>query len=148
MKVILLQDVKKMGKKGDVIEASDGYARNYLFPRKLAEEATANALHIVNAKKENERKKKLAELEEAQKLAAELKGKEVTIDAKAGDNGRLFGAITNKDVAEVVNSQFNLKIDKKKIVVNTIKVAGEYEVEVKLYPEVSTKIKVIIVPKQ
>ena len=148
MKVILLQDVKKMGKKGDVIEASDGYARNYLFPRKLAEEATANALHVVNAKKENERKKKLAELEAAQKLAAELKGKEVTINAKAGDNGRLFGAITNKDVAEVINSQFNLSIDKKKIVVNTIKVAGTYEVEVKLYPEVSTKIKVIIVPKQ
>ena len=148
MKVILLQDVKKMGKKGDVIEASHGYARNYLFPRKLAEEATANALHVVNAKKENERKKKLAELEAAQKLAAELKGKEVTINAKAGDNGRLFGAITNKDIAEVVNSQFNLKIDKKKIVVNTIKVAGEYEVEVKLYPEVSTKMKVIIVPKQ
>ena len=93
MKVILLQDVKKMGKKGDVIEASDGYARNYLFPRKLAEEATANALHVVN-------------------------------------------------------SQFNLSIDKKKIVVNTIKVAGTYEVEVKLYPEVSTKMKVNIVPKQ
>ena len=148
MKVILLQDVKKLGKKGDVIEASDGYARNYLFPRKLAEEATANALHVVNAKKENERKKKLAELEAAQKLAAELKGKEVTINAKAGDNGRLFGAITNKDVAEVINSQFNLSIDKKKIVVNTIKVAGTYEVEVKLYPEVSTKMKVIIVPKQ
>ena len=148
MKVILLQDVKKMGKKADVIEASDGYARNYLFPRKLAEEATANALHVVNAKKENERKKKLAELEAAQKLAAELKGKEVTINAKAGDNGRLFGAITNKDVAEVINSQFNLSIDKKKIVVNTIKVAGTYEVEVKLYPEVSTKMKVNIVPKQ
>ena len=148
MKVILLQDVKKMGKKGDVIEASDGYARNYLFPRKLAEEATANALHVVNAKKENERRKKLAELEAAQKLAAELKGKEVTIDAKAGDNGRLFGAITNKDVAEAINSEFNLSIDKKKVVVNTIKVAGEYEVEVKLYPEVSTKMKVIIVPKQ
>ena len=148
MKVILLQDVKKMGKKGDVIEASDGYARNYLFPRKLAEEATANALHIVNAKKENERKKKLAELEEAQKLAAELKGKEVTINAKAGDNGSLFGAITNKDIAEVINSSFNLSIDKKKVVVNTIKVAGTYDVEVKLYPEVSTKMKVIIVPKQ
>ena len=77
-----------------------------------------------------------------------LKGKEVTIDAKAGDNGRLFGAITNKDIAEVINNKFNLSIDKKKIVVNTIKVAGEYEVEVKLYPEVSTKMKVIIVPKQ
>lgn len=148
MKVILLQDVKKMGKKGDVIEASDGYARNYLFPRKLAEEATANALHVVNAKKENERKKKLAELEAAQKLAAELKGKEVTINAKAGDNGRLFGAITNKDVAEAINSEFNLSIDKKKVVVNTIKVARTYEVEVKLYPEVSTKMKVNIVPKQ
>ena len=148
MKVILLQDVKKMGKKGDVIEASDGYARNYLFPRKLAEEATANALHVVNAKKENERKKKLAELEAAQKLAAGLKGKEVTINAKAGDNGRLFGAITNKDVAEATNSEFNLSIDKKKVVVNTIKVAGTYEVEVKLYPEVSTKMKVNIVPKQ
>lgn len=148
MKVILLQDVKKMGKKGDVIGASDGYARNYLFPRKLAEEATANALHVVNAKKENERKKKLAELEAAQKLAAELKGKEVTINAKAGDNGRLFGAITNKDVAEAINSEFNLSIDKKKVVVNTIKVAGTYEVEVKLYPEVSTKMKVNIVPKQ
>ena len=148
MKVILLQDVKKMAKKGDVIEASDGYARNYLFPRKLAEEATANALHVVNAKKENERKKKLAELEAAQKLAAELKGKEVTINAKAGDKGRLFGAITNKDVAEAINSEFNLSIDKKKVVVNTIKVAGTYEVEVKLYPEVSTKMKVNIVPKQ
>ena len=148
MKVILLQDVKKMGKKGDVIEASDGYARNYLFPRKLAEEATANALHVVNAKKENERKKKLAELEAAQKLAAELKGKEVSIEAKAGESGRLFGAITNKDIAEVINNKFNLSIDKKKVVVNTIKVAGQYEVEVKLYPEVSTKMKVIIVPKQ
>ena len=148
MKVILLQDVRKMGKKGDVIEESDGYARNYLFPRKLAEEATANALHVVNAKKENERKKKLAELEAAQKLAGELKGKEVTINAKAGESGRLFGAITNKDIAEVINKTFNLSIDKKKIVMDTIKVAGGYEIEVKLYPEVSTKMKVIIVPVQ
>ena len=139
MKVILLQDVKKLGKKGDVIEASDGYARNYLFPKKLAMEATANELHVLNVKKENERKKKLAELEEAQKLAADLKGKEVNIEAKAGDGGRLFGAITSK---------FNLSIDKKKVVVGTIKVAGGYDVEVKLYPEVSTKMKVVIVPKQ
>ena len=148
MKVILLQDVKKLGKKGDVIEASDGYARNYLFPRKLAEEATANALHVVNAKKDNERRKKLAELEAAQKLAAELKGKEVTVNAKAGENGRLFGAITNKDIAEVINNTFKLSVDKKKVVVETIKVAGTYDVEIKLYPEVSTKIKVIIVPQQ
>ena len=148
MKVILLQDVKKLVKKGDVIEASDGYARNYLFPRKLAEEATANALHVVNAKKENERRKKLAELEAAQKLAAELKGKEVTVNAKAGENGRLFGAITNKDIAEVINTTFKLSIDKKKVVMETIKIAGTYDVEIKLYPEVSTKLKVIIVPQQ
>ena len=148
MKVILLKDVKNMGKKGDVIEASDGYARNFLFPRKLAEVATANSLHVLNTKKENERKQKLAELEAAQKLAAELKGKEVTINAKAGENGRLFGAITNKDIAEVINNKFNLSIDKKKIVMDTIKVAGGYDVEIKLYPEVSTKMKVIIVPQQ
>ncbi len=148
MKVILLQDVKKLGKKGDVIEASDGYARNFLFPRKLAQEATQNSLHVLNAKKENERKKKLAELEAAQKLAGELKGKEININAKAGDHGRLFGAITNKDIAEVINKTFNLSIDKKKIVMDTIKVAGQYDIEVKLYPEVSTKMKVTIVPQQ
>lgn len=144
MKVILLQDVKKLGKKGDVIEASDGYARNFLFPRKLAEEATAANMHVLNAKKENERNKKLAELEAAQKLAAELKGKEVKIEAK-GNNGRLFGAITSKDVAELINKEYKLSIDKKKIVMDTIKVAGSYDIEIKLYPEVSTKMKVIIV---
>lgn len=145
MKVILLQDVKNMGKKGDVIEASDGYARNFLFPKKLAEQANNNNLHVLNAKKENERKKKLAELEEAQKLASELKGKEITIKAKIGDSGRLFGAITNKDVAALINTQFKLAIDKKKVVMDTIKVAGTYDIEIKLYPEVTTKMKVIIV---
>lgn len=144
MKVILLQDVKNMGKKGDVIEASDGYARNFLFPKKLAMQATDNNLHVLNAKKENERKKKLAQLEEAQKLASELKGKEITIKAKVGDSGKLFGAITNKDVATLINAQFKLEIDKKKIVMNTIKIAGTYDIEIKLYPEVTTKMKVII----
>lgn len=144
MKVILLQDVKNMGKKGDVIEASDGYARNFLFPKKLAEQANSNNLHVLNAKKENERKKKLAEIEAAQKLAAELKGKEITIKAKVGDSGRLFGAITNKDVASLINTKFKLEIDKKKVVMDTIKVAGTYEIEIKLYPEVTTKMKVIV----
>lgn len=147
MKVILLQDVKRVGKKGDVIEASDGYARNFLFPRKLAQEASDANLHILNNKKENERKQKLAELEAAQKLAGELKGKEVKITAKTGENGKLFGAITSKDVAELIKKQYNVSIDKKKIVMDTIKVAGGYEFEVKLYPEVSTKMKVIIVPQ-
>jgi large subunit ribosomal protein L9 len=144
MKVILLQDVKKLGKKGDVVDISDGYARNFLFPRKLAEEANNNNIHILNTKKENERKKQLAEIEAAQKLASELKGKEIKIEAKSGESGRLFGAITSKDVAELINKKFNLSIDKKKIVMDTIKIAGSYDVELKLYPEVSTKIKVIV----
>ena len=148
MKVILLQDVKKVGKKGDVIEASDGYARNFLFPRKLAQEASESNMHILNNKKENERKQKLAELEAAQKLAGELKGKEVIIKAKTGENGKLFGAITSKDVAELIKQQYKIEIDKKKIVMDTIKLAGGYEIDVKLYPEVSTKMKVIIVPQE
>lgn len=147
MKVILLQDVKKIGKKGDVIEASDGYARNFLFPRKLAQEATDANMHILNNKKENERKQKLAELEAAQKLAGELKGKEIKITAKTGENGKLFGAITSKDVAQLIKEQYKVDIDKKKLVMDTIKVAGTYEFDVKLYPEVSTKMKVIIVPQ-
>ena len=147
MKVILLKDVKKLGKKGDVINASDGYARNFLFPKGLAKEATENNLHILNNQKENERKQKLAELEAAQKLASELKGKEIKIVGKAGDNGKLFGAITSKDVAKKIKEIYKIDIDKKKIVMETIKVAGGYEIEVKLYPEVSTKMKVIIVPQ-
>ncbi|MDO5039279.1 50S ribosomal protein L9 [Clostridium sp.] len=147
MKVILLKDVKSLGKKGDVVNTSDGYARNFLFPKKLAEEATNNNLHILNNKKENERKQKLAELEAAQKLAGELKGKEIKITAKTGDNGKLFGAITSKDVATKIKENYKVEIDKKKIVMETIKVAGGYDIEVKLYPEVSTKMKVIIVPQ-
>ena len=148
MKVILLQDVKKVGKKGDVIEASDGYARNFLFPRKLAQEGNDSNMHILNNKIENERKQKLAELEAAQKLAGELKGKEITIKANAGENGKLFGAITSKDVAELIKEQYKIEIDKKKIVMDTIKLAGGYEIDVKLYPEVSTKMKVLIVPQE
>ena len=147
MKVILLKDVKSLGKKGDVVNTSDGYARNFLFPKKLAEEATNNNLHILNNKKENERKQKLAELEAAQKLAGELKGKEIKITAKTGDNGKLFGAITSKDVATKIKENYKVEIDKKKIVMETIKVAGGYDIEAKLYPEVSTKMKVIIVPQ-
>lgn len=148
MKVILLADIKGVGKKGEVINASDGYARNFLFPRKLAEEATEVNINNLNQKKETERRKKLAEIEAAQKQADELKGKEVKIVAKSGENGRLFGSITSKDVADALNNQYKLNIDKKKIVVDTIRTLGVYEVEVKLYPEVSTKIKVVIVEQK
>ncbi len=147
MKIILLQDIKNVGKKGDVIQASDGYARNFLFPRKLAQEASDSNMHILNNKKENERKEKLEKLEAAQRLAAELKGKEIIIKAKAGESGKLFGAITSKDVAELIKEKYKIEIDKKKIVMDTIKLAGGYEIDVKLYPEVSTKMKVIIVPQ-
>ncbi|MBP9921102.1 50S ribosomal protein L9 [Proteiniclasticum ruminis] len=144
MKIILLKDVKNMGKKGDVLEASDGYARNYLFPRKLAQEATQENLHIVNLKKENERRIKLEETEAAQKLADLLRNKDLIIKTKVGENGRLFGAITNKDVAELINKTFNTDFDKKKVLVGTIKLVGSYDVEVKIYPEISTKLKVTV----
>lgn len=144
MKLILLKDVKGQGKKGDVINASDGYARNFLIPKGLAEEATNNNMHILNKQKENERKKKLEETEAAQKLAEELRNKEIKIVAKAGDNGRLFGAITTKDIASELKKQYKVEVDKKKIVGDTIKLLGTYDMEIKLYPEISTKIKVIV----
>lgn len=144
MKVILLADVKGLGKKGDIVNASDGHARNFLFPRKLAQEATDANMNVLNQKKEADRRKKLAELEAAQKLADELKGKEVKIIGKSGDNGRLFGSITSKDIADELNKQYKVSIDKKKIVTDTIRQLGTYEVEVKIYPEVSTKIRVVI----
>ena len=103
---------------------------------------------LLNNKKENDRKQKLAEIEAAQKLAGELKGKEITIKAKTGENGKLFGAITSKDVAELIKTQYKIEIDKKKIVMDTIKLAGGYDIEIKLYPEVSTKMKVVIVPQE
>ncbi|MGM9974511.1 MAG: 50S ribosomal protein L9 [Clostridiaceae bacterium] len=148
MKVILLSDVKNLGKKGEVVNTSDGYARNFLFPRKLAQEATAENLHILNAKKETERRKKLAEIEEAQRIAEKLKNKEIKITTKTGDNGRLFGAITSKDVAELINKEYGTAIDKKKIVMDTLKLVGSYDIEVKIYPEVSTKMKVVIASEQ
>ncbi|GAA0745596.1 50S ribosomal protein L9 [Clostridium oceanicum] len=144
MKVILLKDVKSLGKKGELVNTSDGYARNYLFPRKLAEEATNNNLHILNNKKEAERRKKLKELEEAQKVANSLKGKEVNFKVKTGENGRLFGSITSKDIAQKIKDQYKVKIDKKKIVSEAIRQLGSYDVELKIYPEVSTKVKVVV----
>jgi len=144
MKVILLGDVKKLGKKGDVVNTSDGYARNFLFPRKLAEEANNSNLHVLNNKKEAERKQRLAEIEEAQKIASNLKGKEVILKVKCGENGRLFGSITGKDVSDELKKQYKVNIDKKKIDAGNIRQLGEYDVEVKVYPEISTKIKVIV----
>lgn len=145
MKVILLKDIKGVGKKSEVINASDGYARNFLFPKKFAEEANDSNLHILNRKTEATRRKKLDETEAAQGLADSLKGKQVKIAAKAGEAGRLFGAITSKDISAEIKKQFQIDIDKKKIITEAIRQLGNHEVELKIYPEVSTKINVFVV---
>ena len=142
MKVILLQDVKSVGKKGDIVNTSDGYARNFLFPKKLALEATEGNLNTANAKKESERKQKLKETEAAQELVNDLKQKQLQLRVKTGEGGRLFGAITSKDVAAELKKQFNLDIDRKKIIMDNIKGTGLYEAEIKVYPEISAKLKI------
>lgn len=144
MKVILLQDVKNVGKKGEIVNASDGYARNFLFPKKLAQEATVGNLNTAQAKQDAERKQKQRDLEKAQALAAEFKDKQVLIRVKTGEGGRLFGAITTKDLAQEIKTQLGYDIDKKKILLDTIKGTGLYEAEIKLYPEVSGKLKVLV----
>ena len=148
MKVILLQDVKSIGKKGEVVNVSDGYARNFLFPKKLAQQANDVNMHILNKKNEADRKKKLEEIEAAQVIANEIKDKEVVINAKSGENGRLFGAITSKDISQEIEKQLGVAIDKKKIVINTIKTTGIYTAEIKVYPEISTKIKILVKEQQ
>ncbi len=142
MKVILLQDVKSVGKKGDIVNTSDGYARNFLFPKKLALEATEGNLNTANAKKESVRKQKLKETEAAQELVNDLKQKQLQLKVKTGEGGRLFGAITSKDVAAELKKQFNLDIDRKKIIMDNIKGTGLYEAEIKVYPEISAKLKI------
>ncbi|PKK39847.1 LSU ribosomal protein L9p [Clostridiaceae bacterium JG1575] len=144
MKVILLQDVKNVGKKGQVVNTSDGYARNFLFPKKLAQEATAGNLNTALAKQESVRKQKQRELEEAQALAARLRGMELKFKVKTGESGRLFGAITSKDIAAQMKQQLGLEIDKKKINQETIKAIGVYDAEIKLYPEVSGILKIFV----
>lgn len=141
MKVILLKDVKGQGKKGEIVNVSDGYARNYLFPRNLAQEATAQNLNSAQVKQEAAAHKKEMEKKNAQEMAKQLENKGVVIKAKCGSTGRLFGAITNAEIAEALNQQTGLELDKKKVVLaNPIKELGEYTVTVKLYAGVQAKI--------
>lgn len=143
MKVILLQDIKALGKKGELVTASDGYARNFLFPKKLAKEANAQAMNeYKNA--ENSKNFKIA----TQKAQAEhdkkmLEGKKFKMTAKAGQGGRLFGSVTAKQVAEEIKKQYNISIDKRKVVLECdIKEFGTYSAEVKLYTGIVAKIDV------
>jgi len=141
MKVILTQDVKNLGKKDDMVEVNDGYARNFLLPRGLAVEANARNMNIMKSRKEAEQSKKERELKEAQEVANRLKDVVLTIKAKSGENGKLFGSITSMDISNSLKSQFNVNVDKKKIVLNDpIKMLGTYEIELKLYPTVTGKL--------
>lgn len=134
MKVILLQDVKSMGKKGDLCNVSDGYARNFLLPRKLAKEANAQAMNeFKNAEAAKEYKVKV-ETEKAQANVQALSGKTVKITAKAGQNGKLFGSVTAKELAEEIGKQFGVEVDKRKVVLESdIKAFGTYNFDVKFY---------------
>lgn len=145
MKVILLTDIKGVGKKDQIINANDGYARNYLFPRKLAVEATAGNLGNLKAKQESNQYRKDVQKEEAMKLAAKLKDMSLEIKVKAGENGKIFGGVTAKEIAENLKAQYNIEIDKKKINLSeTIKTLGTVTVEIKLYEGVIGKLKVSV----
>ncbi len=145
MKVVLLQDVKSLGKKDEIVNVSDGYARNYLFPKNLAAEATSGKLNEISEKKKALANKKKKEQEEAKALAEKLNNKEVILKTKAGANGKLFGSITNKDIADMIKSQYKIEVDKKKVVLDdAIKTLGSHLVEIKIYPEITAKIKVMV----
>jgi len=146
MKVILLEDVKGTGKKGQVVNASDGHARNFLFPRKLAIEANDSNMANLEAQQKKAQHKVATEVKAAQAIAETLESKPVSIGVKVGDKGRMFGSISNKEIAEAVQSQLGVTVDKKKIVLNDpVKAVGTYAVTAKLHPQVSAKISVEIV---
>lgn len=143
MKIILLQDEKKLGKKGDVIEANDGYARNYILPRKIGVEATPGNMNELKLKKANEDKRAREILEAAKALAADLENRQVTLKMKAGEGGKLFGSVSSKDIAEAFKVQQGLDIDKKKIqLTDGLRSFGSYEVPVRLHPQVTGKLNV------
>ncbi|HHW01397.1 MAG TPA: 50S ribosomal protein L9 [Thermoanaerobacterales bacterium] len=141
MKVILLKDVKDIGVKGEVVNVAEGYARNYLFPRKMAAEATEAGLRQLEQEKKAQEKKREKEKQIAIRQAEMLAKTHLTLKVKAGEQGKLFGSITSKDISEALKEQYNIDIDKRKIELSSpIKSVGDYEVTIKLAPEVETKI--------
>ena len=146
MKVILLEDVKSLGKRGDIKEVSDGYARNCLLNKKLAVEATTKNINHLEHENKVRAEKEAKALADAKELAVKLGQTTIELKAKAGDAGRLFGSITNKEVADAIAAQLGVDIDKRKIEIkDAIKVLGEYEVLVKLHSQVHQKVKVKVV---
>lgn len=144
MKVLLKVDVKGQGKAGQVVNVSDGYARNFLFPRQLAVPADSQVMNELRTKEEAAQYHARVEKEAALSAAAALKGKAVKISAKAGSAGRLFGAVTTKEVAEALEKQFGIKVDKRKITMDDIKAYGSYTAEVKLHSGVVAQITVTV----
>lgn len=143
MKVILLADVKGTGKKQDIVNVSDGYARNFLFPKKLAMEATPGAAKEIERKQAAERAREMERRQEAEKKAASLRGKVIKVIAKCGAQGRLYGSITGAEIAAALKEQHGVDVDKKKIELSeTIRTVGDTAVVVKLYPEISAKMTV------
>ena len=146
MKVVLLQDVKGTGKKGELVNVSDGYARNFLMPRKLAKEADAQALNELKNAEESRLHKIAVETAEAQANAKTLSGQTLVMTAKAGQGGRLFGSVTSKEIANEIKKKFSLAVDKRKVILESdIKAFGTYKCEVKLYTGISAELNVKVV---
>ena len=146
MKLILLGDVKALGKKGDLVDVAEGYARNFLLPRKLATEANKGALTMLSEQKAAKAKREAAQLEETRELAKLLESKPLAVRAKAGGNGRLFGTVTNADIADAISHAFSVPVDKHKIEVkNAIKALGTYPIEIRLGKNIVAKTTVSVV---
>lgn len=148
MQVILLEDVKSLGKKGEVVNVNDGYARNLLFKKNLGIEATKQNLNDLKLQKQNNDKLEAERLEEAKKLAKELEEKEVVLAIKTGSDGRVFGSVSTKEIAEAAKEQLGYELDKKKMhLKDAIKSIGTFHVPVKLHPKVTVELKVVVKEK-
>ena len=148
MKLILLEDVKSLGKKGEVVNVSDGYARNFIFKKNLGLEATPKALNDLKLQKQNDEKIAAENLEKAKVLAGELSGKSVTLSIKAGSDGRAFGSVSTKEISAAAKEQLGYDLDKKKMhLAEPIKNVGSFTVPVKLHPKVTAELKVIVKEK-
>lgn len=145
MKIILLQDVKSLGKKGDLVNVSDGYARNMLLPKKIGVEATPKNMNDLKLQKANQEKVAREQLDAAKAFAQELASKEVVISIKVGESGKTFGSVSSKEIAEAAKAQHGLEIDKKKIqLASPIKALGTTTVPIKLHPKVTAELKVTL----
>lgn len=145
MKVILLEDVKSLGKKGQLVDVSDGYARNFILSKKKGIEATAKNMNDLKLQKAHEDKLAAQRLEEAKLFAAEIAKAEVVLELKVGEGGKLFGAVSSKEIAQAAKEQLNMELDKKKLVLpNPIKTVGTTSVSVKLHPQVTAELKVVV----